>query len=146
MGHSCRLSRAFERSGRRAAVSRATTRRHQQEMQRIRPDAVAINPVTSNLQRPNHMIRSTIKSLFLVLAIATAAIAQTSLNYGFVSPNRKENLKLADAIKGMNSTDETKLVNKSINMGCVVQSRIRAFRSLGSWSDGAEHSVMIRVQ
>src|SRR6185503_14067110 len=40
----------------------------------------------------------------------------------------------------------TKLVRQSINMGCVVRSRIRAFRSLGSWSDGAEHSVMIRVQ
>lgn len=92
------------------------------------------------------MIRSTIKSLFLVLALATAAIAQTSLNYGFVSPNTKENLKLEDAIKGMSSAEETKLVRQSINMGCVVRSRVRAFRSLGSWSDGAEHSVMIRVQ
>jgi hypothetical protein len=93
------------------------------------------------------MIRSsTFRSFFLILALATAAVAQTSLNYGFVSPNTKENLKLEDAIKGMNSAEETKLVNQSINMGCVVRSRIRAFRSLGSWSDGAEHSVMIRVE
>jgi hypothetical protein len=46
----------------------------------------------------------------------------------------------------MGSAEETKLVRQSINMGCVVRSRIRAFRSLGSWSDGAEPSVMIRVQ
>ena len=93
------------------------------------------------------MIRSaTFRSFFLVLALATVACAQTALNYGFVSPNTKENLKLEDAIKGMNSAEETKLVRQSINMGCVVRSRIRAFRSLGSWSDGAEHSVMIRVQ
>ena len=85
------------------------------------------------------------RSLFLLLALATAAFAQTSLNYGFVSPNTKENLKLEDAIKGMNSTEETKLVRQSVNMGCVVRSRIRAFRSLGSWSDGAEPSVLIRV-
>lgn len=91
------------------------------------------------------MIR-TLRSFSLILALATVAAAQTSLNYGFVSPNTKENLKLEDAIKGMNSADETRLVKQSINMGCVVRSRIQAFRSLGSWSDGAEHSVMIRVE
>ena len=89
---------------------------------------------------------ATFRSLLILLALATAAVAQTSLNYGFVSPNTKENLKLEDAIKGMNSSEETKLVTQSINLGCVVRSRIRAFRSLGSWSDGAEHSVMLRVQ
>src|SRR5688572_6675896 len=89
---------------------------------------------------------ATFRSFFLILALATAAVAQTSLNYGFVSPNTKENLKLEDAIKGMSSADETKLVKQSINLGCVVRSRIRAFRSLGSWSDGAEPSVMLRVQ
>lgn len=87
-----------------------------------------------------------IRSFLLILALATTCFAQASLNYGFVSPNTKENLKLEDAIKGMSSTEETKLVRQSINMGCVVRSRIRAFRSLGSWSDGAEHSVMIRVR
>jgi hypothetical protein len=92
------------------------------------------------------MIRSAFKSFLLVLALATVAVAQTSLNYGFVSPNTKENLKLEDAFKGMNSAEETLLVKQSINMGCVVRSRIRAFRALGSWSDGAEHSVMIRVE
>src|SRR5688500_12735066 len=93
------------------------------------------------------MIRSaTFRSLFLILALAAAAVAQTAVNYGFVSPNTKENLKLEDAIKGMRSPEETKLVNQSINMGCVVRSPVRAFRSLGSWSDGAEHSVMIRVE
>jgi hypothetical protein len=93
------------------------------------------------------MIRSTmLRSFLLVLLLATAVAAQTSLNYGFVSPNTKENLRLEDAIKGMNSTAETALVKQSINLGCVVRSRIWAFRSLGSWSDGAEHSVMIRVQ
>jgi hypothetical protein len=86
-----------------------------------------------------------IKSFLLILALATVVCAQTSLNYGFVSPNTKENLKLEDAIKGMRSPEETKLVKQSINMGCVVRSRIRAFRSLGSWSDGAEPSVMVRV-
>jgi len=87
-----------------------------------------------------------IRSFLLILALATVACAQTALNYGFVSPNTKENLKLDDAIKGMSSREETTLVKQSINMGCVVRSRIRAFRALGSWSDGAEPSVMIRLE
>src|SRR5687768_15986094 len=88
---------------------------------------------------------ATFRSFFLILALATAAVAQTSLNYGFVSPNTKENLKLEDAVKGMSSADETKLVKQSIDLCCVVRSRIRAFRSLGSWSDDAEDSVMLRL-
>lgn len=90
--------------------------------------------------------RTILRSLFLILALATAAAAQTSLNYGFVSPNTKENLKLEDAIAGMDSPEETQLVKKSINLGCVVRTQIRAYKALGSWSDGAEHSVMIRVE
>jgi len=89
---------------------------------------------------------ATFRSFFLLLALAAATIAQTSLNYGFVSPNTKENLKIEDAIKGMRSVEETKLVRQSMNLSCVVGTPVRAFVSLGSWSDGAEHSVMIRVK
>jgi len=92
------------------------------------------------------MIATLLRCFLLVLALATTAVAQAALNYGFVSPNTKENLKLEDAIKGMRSAEETKLIKQSINLGCVVRTRIRAFRSLGSWSDGAEPSVMIRVE
>ena len=92
------------------------------------------------------MQSATLRSLFLILTLATAAAAQASLNYGFVSPNTKENLKLEDAIAGMNSPDETQLVRKSVNLGCVVRTQIRAYKALGSWSDGAEPSVMLRVQ
>jgi hypothetical protein len=88
-------------------------------------------------------------SLLLVLAWSSAVSAQPerkSLSYGFVSPNTSENLKLEQAIKGMNSREEIELRNKALNLSCVVRVRIRAFRALGSWSDGAEHSVMVRFQ
>ena len=78
--------------------------------------------------------------------IVSAQQAQESFNYGFVSPNTKTDLKLDDAIKGMNSLEEVQLRTKAINLSCVVRSRIRAFKALGSWSDGAEHSVMLRVK
>jgi len=87
-----------------------------------------------------------LRSLLLVLMVGwTTVSAQQTLNYGIVSPNTKTDLKLADAIAGMNSADESKLMNQALNLSCVVRSRITAFRALGSWSDGAEHSVLLRV-
>lgn len=91
------------------------------------------------------------QSLLLVLLLGwTTAVsaqqAQKSLNVGIVSPNTKTNLKLEQAIAGMSSPEEAKLVNQAVNLGCVVRSRITAFRALGSWSDGAEHSVLLRVR
>ena len=78
--------------------------------------------------------------------LVSAQQEQKSFNYGFVSPNTKTDLKIEQAIAGMKSAEETKLLNKAVNLGCVVSTRITAFRALGSWSDGAEHSVMVRVR
>jgi hypothetical protein len=94
---------------------------------------------------------STSRSFFLVLLLGwTTVVAgqqtQKSLNYGFVSPNTKTDLKLEEAIKEMSSPEEMQLRKKAVNLSCVVRSRIRAFRALGSWSDGAEHSVMLRIK
>ena len=87
--------------------------------------------------------------LFLLLGWTTIVSAQQdqkSLNYGFVSPNTKTGLKVDQAIAGMNSAEEWRLLKQAVNLGCVVRSRIRAFRALGLWSDGAEHSVLLRVK
>src|SRR5438874_688139 len=85
--------------------------------------------------------------LFVLLAWSTtisAQQAQEALNYGFVSPNTSEKLKLKQAIKGMSSRAETELRKQAINLGCVVRTEIQAYKALGSWNDGAEHSVMLR--
>ena len=85
--------------------------------------------------------------LLLVLVWSSAASAQQDqkvVSYGFVSPNTSQNLKLEEAIRAMTSPAETNLRNEAINLSCVVRTRIRAFRALGAWSDGAEHSVMVR--
>lgn len=88
--------------------------------------------------------------LLLLLLTWTSAVSaqqeQTAIGYGFVSPNTSENLKFRQAIEGMNSREESALRLKAINLSCVVGSRVQAFRALGSWSDGAEHSVMLRVK
>lgn len=87
------------------------------------------------------------RSLLFVLLLGwtTAVSAQQPINYGIVSPNTRTDLKLEEAIAGMNSAEESKLLKQAINLSCVVRSPIKAFRALGSWSDGAEHSVLLRV-
>jgi hypothetical protein len=100
------------------------------------------------------VFRTTSRSLLLLLVLAwsvssgavSAQQDHTSVAYGFVSPNTSENLKLEQAIKGMSSREETELRQKAINLSCVVRTKIQAFRALGSWSDGAEPSVMVRVK
>src|SRR5215210_7290364 len=94
---------------------------------------------------------STSRSFLLVLLLGWTTLVpaqqdQKTSNYGFVSPNTKTDLKLEQAIAGMKSVEEAKLLDKAINLGCVVRTRITAFRALGSWSDGAEHSVLLRVR
>lgn len=80
--------------------------------------------------------------LLLVLSWTTVVSAQS---YGFVSPNTSENLKLEEAIKQMDSPEEIQFRDKAANLSCVVKTRIRANRALGSWSDGAEHTVLLRI-
>src|SRR5215212_9344868 len=91
------------------------------------------------------------RSFLVALLLSWATLVsgqhdQKTSNYGFVSPNTKTDLKLEQAIAGMKSVEEAKLLDKAINLGCLVRTRIKAFRALGSWSDGAEHSVLLRVR
>jgi hypothetical protein len=71
-------------------------------------------------------------------------VSKKSITYGFVSPNTREGLKLDDAIRGLRTSEEDQLIRNARRMGCVAQSEMAAFKSVGSWSDGAEHSVLLR--
>lgn len=91
--------------------------------------------------------------LLLLIGFASSVSAQRprnqnrkSLNYGFVSPNTRDDLRLSEAIGGMSSRAEIAMMIRARSLGCVVQTRIRAFPSLGSWTDGAENSVLLRVR
>lgn len=68
-----------------------------------------------------------------------------SLTYGFVSPNTREGLKLEDAIRGLSSHEEEKLIRTARRLDCVAQSKIGVLKAIGSWSDGAEHSLLFRL-
>jgi len=79
---------------------------------------------------------------FLLLSCGSVT-AQRSI--GFVSPNTRDGLRLIEAIRGMNSPEELQLLLRARSLGCVLRRQIAATEALGSWSDGAEHSVLIRV-
>ena len=80
-------------------------------------------------------------SLASALQITSAA---RSLTYGFVSPNTREGLKLDDAIRGLHSAEEGTLIRRARSLGCVARSKVETYKAVGSWSDGAEHSVLLR--
>jgi hypothetical protein len=46
----------------------------------------------------------------------------------------------------MNSKDERVLLKRAENLGCVVRSKVRVYKSLGSWTDGAEQAILLRVR
>jgi hypothetical protein len=87
--------------------------------------------------------------LFAVVLLLSGTLARAqqaaSLNYGFVSPNTRDDLKLEDAIRAMNSSEEVNLLREAQSLGCVIKRKVTTLRALGSWSDGAEHSVLLRT-
>src|SRR5262249_39826933 len=108
--------------------------------------------------RPRMTSRSIKRAAFLLLLCllwVSFLAAQTpnssrydqskSTNYGFVSPNTLDNSRFDDAIKNLNSPEELKLMNKTLNLGCRVGQNVKVYKAVGSWRDGAEHSVLITL-
>ncbi len=85
--------------------------------------------------------RSNWRALVLILlfgcgTLISAQQGRESLNYGFVSPNTRDDLKIEEAIRRMDSPEEARLLKEVVHLACVVRWKIRAVRALGSWSDG----------
>jgi hypothetical protein len=75
-----------------------------------------------------------------------AQLSPKPASYGFVSPNTREGLKLDDAIRNLDSEEEETLIRDARSLTCVAQSPIATNKSVGSWSDGAEHSLLLRTR
>jgi hypothetical protein len=98
--------------------------------------------------------------LLLILSLAPAAGAypqQTSppplesrdaseaLSYIFVSPNRRANLTLEEASRGLNAVEEIDLILATRDLSCRLGVKATVIKAIGNWSDGSEHSVLIKV-
>jgi hypothetical protein len=100
---------------------------------------------TRTFQSFSHLTVAVVLFLLGSASIVSCQQSGTSLNYGFVSPNTRDDLKLEEAIRGMNSPEEWNLLARAKNLRCVVKRKIRTMRALGSWSDGAEPTILLRT-
>src|SRR2546423_1988714 len=72
--------------------------------------------------------------------------SRKSLGYAFVSPNTRENLTLQEAKAALNSAEEKRLVEEAQRVACRMHQPITVQRAVGSWTDGAEQSTIIRTR
>jgi hypothetical protein len=70
---------------------------------------------------------------------------QKALSYTFVSSNTRENLTLAQALKLLNSREELELVNHIRRLSRCLHLKPSVMKTIGSWTDGAEHSTLFRA-
>lgn len=66
-------------------------------------------------------------------------------SYTFVSPNTRENLTLADAIRLLKSREEQKFINNIHRLTRCLRLKPVVNKTIGSFTDGAEHSALFRV-
>ena len=106
----------------------------------------------------NKNIRTHFLRLFVLLTLGFGGISATSgqtaqprtdgrkaAGYAFVSPNTRENLTLEEAQAGLNSVEEKRLIAEARQVACRLRKPLRVDKAVGSWSDGAEHSTIIRA-
>jgi hypothetical protein len=75
-----------------------------------------------------------------------ATATQDARSYLFVSPNRRENLTLEEALRMLNSPEELALILEGRRLACRLELKARIAKTIGSWTDGAEHSTMLFVR
>jgi hypothetical protein len=76
---------------------------------------------------------------------AVAEDGQRADSYTFVSPNTRENLTLADAIRLLNSREEQRFINSIHRLARCLRLKPSVAKAIGSFTDGAEHSALFRV-
>lgn len=69
-----------------------------------------------------------------------------AVSYTFVSPNTREGLTLAEALRLLDSPEELKLINNIRGLSrCLRLKPLAVRRTIGSWTDGAEHAALFRA-
>jgi hypothetical protein len=68
-----------------------------------------------------------------------------AISYAFVSPNTRENLTLKEAIAGLSSFDEKRLIDEARRVACRLHLSWHVRKAVGSWTDGAENSTLIHL-
>jgi predicted DNA-binding protein with PD1-like motif len=66
-------------------------------------------------------------------------------SYTFVSPNTRENLTLAEAIRLLKSREERVFINHIQSLSRCLRLKSAVMKTIGSFTDGAEHSALFRA-
>lgn len=70
---------------------------------------------------------------------------QKEITYAFVSPNTRENLTLKESLRLLNSREELDLIYAIRHLSTCLRLKSEVVKTIGSWTDGAEHSTMFRI-
>ena len=76
---------------------------------------------------------------------AVGAEEQQAESYTFVSPNTRENLTLAEALRLLNSREENQFINHIHRLTRCLRLKPVVMKAIGSFTDGSEHSALFRV-
>ena len=108
-------------------------------------------------------MRNKLKTAILLAALLLSSAAQSvkaqeapsrppqlrtdgkAVSYAFVSPNVREGLTLEEATRLLGSREESRLVGAARSLACRLRLAARISRAVGSWADGAEHSMILRL-
>lgn len=74
-----------------------------------------------------------------------AEARQKEITYAFVSPNTRENLTLKESLRLLNSREELELIYAIRHLSSCLSLKSEVVKTIGSWTDGAEHSTMFRI-
>jgi hypothetical protein len=77
--------------------------------------------------------------------VAAAQQQQKAESYTFVSPNTRENLTLADAVRLLKSREEQRFIKNIHRLSRCLRLKPKVAKTIGSFTDGAEHSALFRV-
>ena len=70
---------------------------------------------------------------------------QKEVTYAFVSPNTRENLTLKESLRLLNSREELELIYAIRHLSTCLGLKSAVIKTIGNWTDGAEHSTMFRI-
>jgi hypothetical protein len=105
----------------------------------------------------NHLMRRVLLSVALLLAGSGNVFPQQPAgggeerqqqqaeSYTFVSPNTRENLTLAEAVRLLNSREEQQFVDSIHRLTRCLRLKPVVMKAVGSFTDGAEHAALFRV-
>lgn len=90
-------------------------------------------------------LQSILFSLLLIAVLSVNAFSQKNSVYIFVSPNTRTGLSLDEAIRKLNSREETSLILGARGLADCLDLNAEIVKTIGSWSDGNENSSLIKT-